>query len=96
MDTCSPESPFIQISSIKKKKLDEIKAHKTSFRTSQEEVKIFKSVSKKDADRSYSAIGTTTSPTPIKPIQQIVSGDKKKAKTSQKKSIQKNIKRQIP
>lgn len=67
MDTCSPESPFIKIST-KKQKLEELKANKTSFRTSQEDIKIFKSVSKKDPDRSYSAIGTTTSPTPIKPI----------------------------
>lgn len=43
---------------------------------------MFKSVSKKDADRSYSAIGTTTSPTPIKPINTIISGDKKQSKTS--------------
>ena len=44
-------------------------------------------MSKKDQDRSYSAIGSTTSPTPIKPLKPIVSGDKSKSKTSQKKSL---------
>lgn len=82
IDVCSPDSPFINISSMKKQKVEEAKVHKKSIWTSQEEIKTFKSVSKKDADWSYSAIGTTTSPTPIKPIQQIVSGEKKQSKTS--------------
>ncbi len=84
-ELCSPESPFVNVKSLKK--VEEIKQTKTSFRTSTDEIKIFKSVSKKDPDRSYSVIGSTTSPTPIKPIITIVSGDKHKSKTSQKKSL---------